>query len=154
MIIAILGLLGVPLWLLLGWLAAGIWHRHQIKELPGLFNVKVRLISGSHQHLNDNFPRSTGHAMWAHDVLIMEKGMLIPRTIHFEVADSVGQPSPVNSDKVKHVSDDWVTMQFSLDDGTVIELAVPDDAAEAAQGPFFAGPNQYSDQPAPGDTNS
>jgi len=37
MLVAILSLLGVPLWLTLGWLAAALWHRREIKKLPGMF---------------------------------------------------------------------------------------------------------------------
>jgi hypothetical protein len=47
MIIALLGLLGVPLWLLLGWVAAGIWHRHDVKQnLLDLFKMKIRAVKG------------------------------------------------------------------------------------------------------------
>lgn len=105
MLVAIGALLGIPLWILLGWLAAGLWHRHEIKQLPGLFKTKVRLVSGTYRHTSENFPRLTGRAIWAHDVLILEKGLLIPRTLHYEVAEAITPPQPADPDQVKGLGD-------------------------------------------------
>ena len=84
MIIAILSLLGVPWWLLIGWLAAGAWHRHENKQLPGVFDFKVRMVSGSYRHVDDSLKGRPGMAFWAHDVIICEKGFLIPRNPPFQ----------------------------------------------------------------------
>ena len=35
MIPIILGLLGVPIWLLAGWILGRLWHRHVIKQVLG-----------------------------------------------------------------------------------------------------------------------
>lgn len=148
MVVAIGSLLGIPLWVLLGWLAEGLWHRHEIKKLPGLFKTKVRMVSGSYRHLDNNFPHTVERAMWVHDVVILGKGLLVPRTIYFAIADGVQPPQAADTDKVKHLGDAPVTMQFSLDDGQVIEIAAPGDVVKLAQGPFFTGPNQYSNEPA------
>ena len=96
MLVAIGALLGIPLWILIGWLAAGLWHRHEIKQLPGLFSTKVRMVSGSYRHVSDKFPFTKGRGIWAHDVLILEKGLLIPRVIHFEIADGIQPPQPAD----------------------------------------------------------
>jgi uncharacterized protein YneF (UPF0154 family) len=43
-----LALLGVPLWLILGWLAGAMWHRRDIqKNLPDVFKMKARVLEGS-----------------------------------------------------------------------------------------------------------
>ena len=138
MVIAILSLLGVPLWLLIGWLAAGFWHRHENKGLPGIFDFKVRMVSGSYRHVDDSLKGRPGMALWAHDVIICEKGFLIPRNLHFKVAEGVQPPRPADPDEIKHLGDAPVTMQFRLDHEAVIEVAVPGEMASEAQGPFFA----------------
>ena len=46
MLVAIGALLGIPLWILIGWLAGALWHRHEIKGLPGQFKANVCLVSG------------------------------------------------------------------------------------------------------------
>ena len=137
MLVAIGALLGVPLWILLGWLAGGLWHRHEIKQLPGLFKTKVRLVSGTYRHTGENFPRMTGNAIWAHDVLILEKGLLIPRTMHFEVAEALQPPQPADPEQIKGLGDSPITMQFRLDEGVVIEVAARGEDPESAQEPFL-----------------
>ena len=144
MIIAILALLGVPLWLVLGWLAAGIWHRRQVKQLPGAFEFKVRMVSGTYRNVDDSLKGRPGMALSAHDIIIVEKGLLIPRNLHFRVADGVQPPQPADPDQVKLLGDSPVTMQFRLDDGEVIKVAAPGDQAELARGPFFTDAVQDS----------
>jgi hypothetical protein len=138
MLIAILGMLGVPLWLLLGWLAGGLWHRHETNQLPDLFKTKVRLVSGTYRHTGEDFPRMVGRAVWAHDILILEKGFLIPRTLHYRALEGVQPPQPADPDQVKGLGDKPVTMQYRLDGGEVIEIAVPSEMLTKAQGPFFS----------------
>lgn len=142
MIIALLSLLGVPLWLLLGWLAAGWWHRHQIKQLPDVFKLKVRVIKGTYRHIDDKFSRTALYGLWAHDILIVEKGLLVGRNLHFPAAEGVQPPQTADGDKVKRLGDNPVTMQFRLDNDAVIEVAAPGDAVQEAQGPFFAESDQ------------
>ena len=106
MIIALLGLLGVPLWLLLGWVAVGIWHWHDLKQsLPGLFKMKIRLLERSYRHIDGKFSRTDALAIWAHGVLILEKGLLLARNIHFAVTEGVQSPQPADPDQVKHLGD-------------------------------------------------
>lgn len=137
MLIALLSMLGVPLWILLGWLAGAIWHRHEIKKLPGLFKTKVRVISGDYRHTGKDFPRMAGNAIWAHDILIYEKGLLIPRTMHYEVAEAVQPPQPTDPEQVKGLGDSPITMQFRLDEGPVIEVAARGEDSESAKEPFL-----------------
>ena len=140
MIIAILALLGVPLWLILGWLGAALWHRHDVeKNLPGLFKMKVRVVEGNYRYLDGNFGHIAGLGYWAHDILLAEKGLLLARNLHFPVADGLQQPQPADPKQVKkRLGDSPVTMQFRLDDGTVIEVAASSKESTLAQGPFFS----------------
>ena len=67
---------------------------------------------------------------------ILEKGLLIPRTIYFEVADGVQHAQKADPEKVKGFGDFPITMQFRLDDGSVIEIAASSEEEKLAQGPF------------------
>lgn len=136
MLLTIAYLLGIPLWILLGWLAAGIWHRHENKDFPGVFKIKVRVVSGEYRHVGNKFPRMSGQAIWAHDVLILEKGLLIPRTMHFKIADDVKPTRPADLEQIKGLGDSPVTLQFQIDEGAVVEIAAPGEQSELAQGPF------------------
>lgn len=142
MMVAIGALLGIPLWILFGWLAAGIWHRRESKQLPGRFKTKIRLVSGTYRHIDSNFPRIAEQAIWAHDVLIVEKGMLIPRTLHFAIADSVQLLQHADAEKVKGLGDSPVTLQVLVDNGAVLEIAAPGEEAALAQGPFLSNAGQ------------
>jgi len=135
--VAILAMLGVPLWLLLGWLAGGLWHRHQINQLPGVFKLKARVVEGTYRHIDDKYSRTALYGLWAHDVLFVEKGLLLGRNLHFPAAEGVQSPQPADPDQVKHLGDHPITMRFRLDGGAVIEVAAPGEAQQEAQGPFF-----------------
>jgi hypothetical protein len=137
MLVAIGALLGIPLWILLGWLAGALWHRNEIKGLLGQFKTKVRMVSGIYPHTGKNFPRMTANAIWAHDILIIEKGLLIPRTLHYEVTDAVQSAQPADPEQVNGLGDSPITMQFRLDHGAVIEVAAPGEESEFAQEPFL-----------------
>ena len=138
MIIALIGgLLGVPLWLMLGWLAGVIWHQHETKKLPDVFKLKVRMASGTYRHTSDHFPRMTASGLWAHDILIIEKGRFIPRTLHYRVMEGVQPPQSADPNGVKGLGDSPVVMQYRLDDGGVIEIATPSEELADEKGPFF-----------------
>jgi hypothetical protein len=95
------------------------------------------MVSGIYPHTGKNFPRMTANAIWAHDVLILEKGLLIPRTLHFEITDAVQPAQPADSEQIKGLGDSPITMQFRLDHGAVIEVAAPGEDLESAQEPFL-----------------
>jgi len=138
MLVAIGALLGIPLWILLGWMVAGVWHRHETKSLPGIFKTKVRLVSGEYRHIDQNFPRTAEQAFWVHDVLILEKGLLIPRTLSFGIADRVQPTRQADPEQVKGLGDAPVWLQVRLDNGAVLEIAAQREKAELASGPFFS----------------
>ena len=138
--LVVLAALGVPLWLLLGWFAGGLWHRHDLQQnLPDLFKMKARVVEGTYRHLDGNFSRTAAQAIWVHNVMILEKGLLLGRNLHFAVTEGVQPPQPVDPKQVKKgLGDKPVTLQFRLDDGTIIEIAAAGETTTLARGPFFA----------------
>jgi len=81
-------------------------------------------------------------AVWAHDILILEKGLLIPRTLHFRVLEGIHHPQPADPDELKSLGDSPVVMQFRLDDGGVIEIVTPSEDSADGQGPFFVATDE------------
>lgn len=139
MVVALLTLLGVPIWLTLGWLAGALWHRRDIqKNFPDLIKMKVRLVEGSYRHIDGNYSRIAALAIWAHDIMIIEKGLFLARNLHFPVVDGIQPPQPTDPKQVKGLGDKPVTMQFLLDNGAIIEVAAPGEVLALAQGPFFS----------------
>lgn len=131
MIWAALAFLGVPLWLVVGALAIMLWSRHSFKAQPGVFPVKIRVDSGSVSGFGEKWPPMGGFAVWVHDVLLVHKGLGLIRVIPLAVAAGEGQP-----DDVLHLVGQPHLLNFRLDSGAVIQMAVTDDVLTVAQGPF------------------
>ena len=140
--LAVLAVLGVPLWLVLGWLAARLWHRHVMKQVPGLFELKVRMISGGYRGVDNDFSRRSSHGLWAHEVLIIESGFMVSHVLHFLATESVQAVQTADPEQVAGLGDSPATVRVKLENGSVIEIAADGDSREKMQGPF--APNTTS----------
>lgn len=74
MVWALLAILGVPIWLVVGALAAALLGRRRFKAQAGVFRIKER------QADNDKWPRNTAYGRVVHDVLVLNKGLALVRT--------------------------------------------------------------------------
>jgi hypothetical protein len=99
--------------------------------------MKARVVEGTYRHLDGNYSRIAALAVWAHDILIIEKGLLLARNLHFPLAEGVQLVQPADPEQVKRLGEKPVTLQFRLDDGTIIAIAAAIEMATLAQGPFF-----------------
>jgi hypothetical protein len=79
-----------------------------------------------------------GYAIWAHDVLIMEKGFMLPRVLHFPVTNGLEAAQTAEREQVKGLGDSPVTLRFNLDNEAVIEIAAKGESSAQARGPFFS----------------
>ena len=136
MIWALLAILGVPIWLVVGALGAALWSRHRFKNAPGTFRLKLRKESGTYEGISDKWPRAVVYAEWVHDVLLVRKGLGLVPTMPIGVAAMEEAGQSADSGEVKGLGDDPVILRFRLDDESVIQMAVSSDALERAQGPF------------------
>jgi hypothetical protein len=130
MIWALLAILGVPIWLVVGALALALWHRHTFKQQPGVFPLKLRVDSGSVPGLKEKWPRMTYYAFWVHDVLLIHKGLALMRALPLPVAAGEGEPDTLHLERQPYL------LNFRLDGGPVIQMAVGGDVRSLAQGPF------------------
>ena len=101
MAVIVLAALGVPLWLVVGALAAGIWSRRSFKHAPGVFPAKVRVTAGEVPGLETSWPRRCVYARWVHDVLLVPRGIALVRNAAFGVAQVTG---PVRSGEPRSIS--------------------------------------------------
>ena len=62
----------------------------------------------------------------------------LARNLHFPIVDGVQSPQTADPQVVKGLGLTPVTMQFRLDNGSIIEVAAPGKMSALAQGPFFS----------------
>lgn len=76
MIWALLAILGVPIWLIVGALIAGYANRRHFQKSPGVFPLRMRTPPGE-----DGKWSGKQHARWVHDVVLVNKGFAKVRTV-------------------------------------------------------------------------
>jgi hypothetical protein len=138
MLWALLALLGVPLWLVLGGLSVSLWHRHKFRQRPDVFTTKIRLESGSNSGFKEKWPPVSNYAHWVHDVLLVHKGLGLMPTTPVGVMGLEGSPSDADPEQVKRLGESPKLLRIKLDDGSILQLAVPVEHLPLALGPFEA----------------
>jgi hypothetical protein len=138
MIWALLAILGVPLWLVVGALAGSLWSRRRFRNSPGVFPAKVRLNSGAFDGLSESWPPVAVYARWVHDVLLVNKGLALVRTQPLPIAAAEGRVEQASPQEIKRLGDNPILLQFRLDNGAIIQLAAPGEVRSLACGPFEA----------------
>lgn len=128
MVWVVLGILGIPFWLIAGALAALLWHRSHFKKQAGVFPAKLRLESGSFHGFSEK-PASC-YCVWVHDVLLVHKGLGLVSTLPVPVAAT---------EEAKHLGEKIMYLQFRLDDGSIIQMSGIGENEALAQGPFLKG---------------
>jgi hypothetical protein len=101
MVWALLAILGVPIWLVLGGLGFALWSRKKFKETPGVFLAKVRMNSGSFSGIGDRWSRMPVYALWVHGVLLLHKGPALIQTLPVPVSTRTGVVQPVEPEEIK-----------------------------------------------------
>ena len=89
----LLAILGVPLWLVLGGVGAGLWSRRSFRKTPGVFAMKARVIDGAAPP--PKWKRQASYARWVHDVLIVHQGLAMVRNRALPVASA--SPATISS---------------------------------------------------------
>ena len=131
MIWALLALLGIPIWLILGALAAAFFTRRNFKAKPGVFPLRVREIEAGE-------PGKWGgklYARWVHDVLLANKGIGLNLTAAYPVASSAAT-APPDPSECKGFGDDLVSVTVQTDSGTTYELGTAREYLELLVQPF------------------
>jgi hypothetical protein len=131
MIWAILAILGIPIWLLLGALAGAFASRRHFQRSPGVFALRMREVSAEKQKWGGK-----ASARWIHDVLLVNKGIAQARTVPIAVESLVSGPEPADASTIKGLGDQPVAFVVAIDDGPRLEIATATELALVATSPF------------------
>ena len=121
MVWALLALIGVPVWLIVGVLGGALWSRRSFRRRDGVFKVATRLAGTT------AWKRSlTGYARCVSNVLVINVGLALVRTrIH-----AVVRVKPVDVGVAPRGFDDPTGRLLLLDDGAEWELIAEAHAIE------------------------
>ena len=114
MIWALLAILGVPLWLVVGLLVGVMLSRRSFQRQEGVFTLKARSEGAT------KWPRGLIYGRQVRDVLVTTRGAALLRT-EFHAVDHVADLAL--DDQPKKPAD-AVGRLLTLDDGTCLEVAV------------------------------
>jgi hypothetical protein len=131
----ILAALGIPIWMVLGGLAASLMSRRSFKRRDGVFPAKLRVVSGEVATLKDSWPRRPGYARWVHDVLLVQHGLALLRT---EALGVTSANSPRDADDISGLGDAPLVVTLELDGGASVELATSSEFRTVVVGPTGA----------------
>jgi hypothetical protein len=111
---ALLALLGVPIWLVVGGLSGALISRRRFRAQEGVFGLSFR------EHGDENWPRGLGYGRYLNDVLLVNHGLALVKTsIHV-----VERAERFEADEPPKKIDDPVAWTLTLDDGQVVDVAV------------------------------
>jgi len=136
MIWILLAALGVPLWLIVGVLAAGLLSRKAFKKAPGVFPAKLRLSAGVASGIKSSWPRLPAYARWVHDVLLVHHGLALVRNSALPVAEVSGRIVSGKPEEVKRLGPQPMLLSVVLDNGATVDVAAPAEARDVMVGPF------------------
>lgn len=132
LVAAVLAILGVPVWLLVGVIGAAYWSRRTFRQAPGVFECRIRLIPAADAAV-PAWPRAASYARWVHDVLLVHSGLSLRS---FEALPVAGLDAPIEAADASRLPGPWVACRLRIDDGRVIELAAGERHRLQLAGPF------------------
>ncbi|MGI9667890.1 MAG: hypothetical protein ACR2N2_12485 [Acidimicrobiia bacterium] len=132
---ALMALLGVPIWLVVGGLVAALLSRRNFQSQPNVFATRVRRIEAG---LPAKWSHKL-HARWVHDVLLANKGLALVVTDAYAIV-SVGPAAAPDPGECKGLGDSPVAMTVQTDEGEAFEIAASRDQAELLALPFDHDP--------------
>jgi len=130
-------LLGLPLAIVLGMVAAGLAARIHFARAEPTFRCKVRFPGDLDQPLLP-WPSHRTRACWLHDILLVQRGLLVPRTVALSARPprrEIRRTSPV---EVRRLGGDPMVLTLTLDDRRVVEVAAHAADLTNLAGPFLA----------------
>jgi hypothetical protein len=131
----VLAVLGVPLWIVLGAVGAGLWSRRTFRRAPGVIAVRCRALGDD--DAEPRWPRRASYALWVHDVLVVHQGVALVRNRLLPVARLL--PSSVDPAELGSFGERPAAVLLQLDGGEAVEVAAAAPDRGALYGPFANG---------------
>jgi hypothetical protein len=116
---ALLAILGVPIWLVVGVLAGALVSRRRFQAQPEVFRLKEREAEQA------KWPRRTAHGRLIHDVFIVNSGLALVRTTVRGIRSVTDHPQ----DEPGTPFDEAAIFELTFDDGSRSLIAVDPSAA-------------------------
>ena len=114
MIWALLALIGVPIWLIVGVLVGAFISRRRFLSQPGVFRMKLRASDAR------GWPRRAAYGRVVHDVLVVNAGLALVRTSLYPVVDATAS---TETEPVKPFGRPQI-LDLEFEDGSAARLAV------------------------------
>jgi hypothetical protein len=124
MLAVVLAVLGVPVWLVVGMLLAGVYSRRRYRQQPDVFACYVRVVDGELGPLDATWGRRPSYGRWLHDVLLLSRGLALVRFVVIPVATRVAGPEPLDGTPLRGLGTSAVVFTLCTDDATTLEVAV------------------------------
>jgi hypothetical protein len=122
--------------MLLGALAAAGWTRLSFVRAQPTFRCKLRWPDGS-QWTPRPWPRRKVRAAWVHDVLLVQRGIVRPRTLVLAAAGCDQAVRTTCRVEVRRLGTHPVVLLVRLDDGRTVEVAARQGDTGVLAGPFL-----------------
>lgn len=112
---ALLAILGVPIWLIVGALGGALWSRRRFRSQEGVFPLAMRRAGES------SWPRMPVSGRLIRDILIVNRGIAMVRTEVYPIIDV----RPVEVTVAPKRLDDSTTRLLGIAGQADLEVAVP-----------------------------
>jgi hypothetical protein len=121
----------------LAWAGRRAWrgHREFVAE-PGTFRCRVRVRSFELAGFSARWSRGVSHARWVHDVLVVRRGVLMPRVYPLAVHVAEGELVEMDAGVVRRLGAFPVSVRVVLDDHSALEVAARGRDRDLLAGPF------------------
>jgi len=128
---AVLTVSAIPILMLLGACGANVAARLRFAHSEGAFRCKLR-------PAGRRWPLRSTYARWVHSVLLVQRGLFVPRTVSIGVRIPEDMVEEVSKRDVRGLGQWPVLLVLQLDDGPVLDVAAPAAARTRLVGPFLA----------------
>lgn len=115
MVWALLAILGVPIWLVVGTLAGALWNRRRFRSQAGVFPIATRTAG------DGSWPRTVAHGRLVRDVLVVNRGLALVRSELYPIVDVRALDGPLPEKRISGATGRLLTVDGRDD----LEVAVP-----------------------------
>ena len=138
MVVVLLELAAFTAAAVLAGIALSSWHRHLLSKAGPTFACRVWSLTGSRPGRRNRTRVRRARAVWIHDVLLVQRGRLVPRLQVLPVRlpdDSMRFAKP---GEVVGLTTMPLVLELRLDDGSLVAVAAASQDRTLLAGPFLA----------------